>query len=85
MCVSLWVFFQAVFVSLNIRYKGIDLAQQHKCRYVINLSLREKCPNTEFFQVLFSLIRVFNLNAGKYGPEKNSVFEHFSRSVWGNF
>ena len=23
---------------------------------------------------------VFSLNTGKYGPEKNSVFGHFSRS-----
>ena len=34
-----------------------------------------KCPNTEFF--LFSRIP----NEGKYGPEKNSVFGRFSRSV----
>ena len=30
--------------------------------------------NTEY-------LSVFSPNAGKYGPEKNSVFGHFSRSV----
>ena len=56
------------------------------------LSLCEMFPNTEFFLVrIFPhsdwmrrdtlYLSVFNPNAGKYGPEKNSVFGHFSRSV----
>ena len=61
-------------------------------KHVKNLSryvaLREKCPNTEFF-----LVRIFphsdwiRVSLGiqskceKYGPEKNSVFGHFSRCV----
>ena len=32
------------------------------------LSLREKCPNTEFFSGPY--FPVFGLNTGKYGPEK---------------
>ena len=55
------------------------------------LALREKCRNTEFFLVrIFPHLEwirrdthpsVFNSNAGKYGPEKNSVSGNFSRSV----
>ena len=37
-------------------------------------SLRKKCPNTEFF-----LVRIQS-EWRKYGPEKNSVFGHFSCS-----
>ena len=43
-------------------------------------SLREKCPNTEFF-----LVRIFLTNTGKYGPEKNSAFGHISRRVFVQF
>ena len=41
-------------------------------------TLPENCLNTEL-----SLVRipVFGLNIGKDGPEKNSVFGHFSRSA----
>ena len=57
------------------------------------LSLREKCPNTEFFLVrIFPLsdwirtdtpyLSVFSPNAAKCGPEKNSVFGQFSRSEY---
>ena len=55
------------------------------------LTLREKCPNTEFFLVRIfprsgwiwrdTEFSVFSSNTGKYGPEKNSVFEQFSHSV----
>ena len=41
-------------------------------------TLPEKCLNTEFSLVC---IPVFVLNIGKDGPEKNSVFGHFSRSA----
>ena len=30
---------------------------------------------------IFLYFPVFGLNTGKYGPEKTSVFGHFSRSV----
>ena len=44
-------------------------------------TLREKCPNTEFFLVrIFPYLSVFSPNAGKYGPEKTLYFGHFSRS-----
>ena len=54
------------------------------------LSLREKCLNTEFFQVCYSgiwteygdllrKISLFSPNTGKDGPEKNSVFGRFLR------
>ena len=55
-------------------------------------SLREKCPNTEFFLVhIFPhldwirrdtpYLSVFSLNAGKYGPEK-TPYLNTSRSVY---
>ena len=58
----------------------------------LKVTLREKCPNTEFFLVciwpyLYWLredtlfLPVFSPNAGKYRPEKNSVFGHFSRKI----
>ena len=52
-----------------------------------HLSLRKKCPNTEFFWSAFSRIETEygNLrNMGKYRPEKlwKKKFGHFSRSVY---
>ena len=60
---------------------------------IIWLSLREKCPNTEFFSGPF--FPAFGLNTERYGvslriesecrkirTRKNSVYGHFSRSVW---
>ena len=46
----------------------------------MNLSLREKCPHTEFFWSVLSRIRtkyVFSPNAGKYGPEKTLYLDTF--------
>ena len=53
--------------------------------------LREKCQNTGLFSGPYfpafglneerSSLSVFSPNVGKYGPEKNSVFGHFSRSA----
>ena len=55
------------------------------------ITLRGKCPYSEFFWSLFSRIRteygeiqsisVFSPNAGKYRPEKLYEYEHFSHSV----
>ena len=56
----------------------------------VTMALCKKCPNTEFFsgpyfpvfgQKDIPYLSVFSSNAGKYEPEKNSVFGHFSRSV----
>ena len=57
-----------------------------------NLSLREKCPNTEFFSRPYFPVFVLNTETYfvnlriqcKYSemrPRKNSVFGHFLRSV----
>ena len=43
------------------------------------LSLREKCPNTELFLVLFSCIRS---ECRKIRTRNNSVFGQFSRSIF---
>ena len=59
---------------------------------LLKVTLREKCPNTEFFLVcifpyLYWLrgdilfLSVFSPKAGKYRPEKNSVLGHFSRKI----
>ena len=44
-------------------------------------SLREKCPNTEFFRVRiflhYSDLSVFSPNAGKHGPEKTPYLDNF--------
>ena len=56
------------------------------------MSLREKCPNTEFFLVLFSCMRRLNTEIHsvnlriqseyrKIRTRKNAVFGHFSRRV----
>ena len=39
-------------------------------RFLIDYSLREKCPNTEY-------LSVFSANAGKYGPEKTPDLNTF--------
>ena len=54
-------------------------------------SLRQKCPNTEFFLVRIFVhsdwrrrhakyLSIFSPNVQKYGHEKNPVFGHFSRN-----
>ena len=59
---------------------------------IIELSLREKCPNTEIFLVRIfphsdwiwrdaKYLSLFSPNAGKYGPEKLRIWT-FSRSVF---
>ena len=74
--------FRAVF---NDCVSSFASAKIWLCDWKNKLTLREKFPDTEFF-----LVRIFphldwigrdTPNAGKYGPEKNSVFRHFSRSV----
>ena len=81
--------YENVSLSLYISPKQFHLflenMSKNLSRYV---ALREKCPNTEFF-----LVRIFphsdwiRVSLGiqskceKYGPEKNSVFGHFSRCV----
>ena len=58
----------------------------------INLSLREKCPNTDFFLVRIfpcldwirtdtSYLSVFSPNARKYGPEKLCIWTPFTQSI----
>ena len=42
------------------------------------VTLREKCPNTEFF---LSVLSCIGTESRKIRTRKNSVFGHFSRSV----
>ena len=49
---------------------------------LLQLPLREKCPNTEFFLVhIFPHSDVFSPNAGKYGPEKTPYLERYEVSL----
>ena len=51
----------------------------------LNVSLREKCPNTTFFLVRIILyldwISVFTPNTGKYGPEKTPYLGTFTQCL----
>ena len=72
----------------KLSLKGISYLQV----VFVLFSRRVKCSNTEFFLIRILLhsdwiprdtpyLSVFSPNAEKYGPEKKSVFGHFSRSV----
>ena len=62
-----------------------------KCVVLVTYTLREKCPNKEFFPVRIFLIRIeygdllrespYSVRIRKIQTRKNSVFGHFSRSV----
>ena len=43
----------------------------------LNIALREKCPNTEFFGRDTPYLSVFSSNTGKYGPEKTPYLDTF--------
>ena len=58
------------------------------CLWLLSSSLREKCPNREFFLIHIFLhpdwmrrdtpyLSVFSQNAGKYGPEKTPHLDNF--------
>ena len=57
--------------------------------YQFIITLREKCPNTEFFWSVFSriwneygeILRDTQSECGKIRTRKNYIFGHFSRSV----
>ena len=82
-------FFQCFFLTAHFHFENIEKP--------LVFSLREMCPNTEFFLVrVFShsdwirkdtkYLSVFSPNAGKYGPEKTpylDIFHAVSVSRWG--
>ena len=45
----------------------------------LQVSLRKKCPNVEFFSGPY--FPVFSPNAGKYGPEKTPYLDTFHESL----
>ena len=59
----------------NLCYESSSEKLIVKCFYK-NGSLREKCPNTEFF-----LVHIFSPNTGKYGPEKTKYLYTFHTVV----
>ena len=87
-------------------YKDLDLSLQF-CKWadyhvfsiaslviiILPLTLREKCPNTEFFLVRIfphsqwiprdtPYLCVFSPNAGKYGPEEDRIWTLFTQCQW---
>ena len=74
----------------NVAKNTITTRLLFKISYILNLTLREKCPNTEFFLVRIfphldwirrdtKYLSVFSLNAGKCGPEKLRIWIHFTQ------
>ena len=70
------------------RDKKAKLSGNNQCINPFVLTLREKCPNTEFFLVLIFphsdwirrdilYLYVFGPNEGKYGPEKIPYLDTF--------
>ena len=70
----------SLFYGLSTFSKTVGVCpQSFKKELFFRRSLREKCPDTGFFLVHIFLYSV-QIHTRKYGPEKNSVFGHFSRS-----
>ena len=76
-------FFEYFLLRLVFDYQILRILEK-----VTQLSLREKCPNTEFFLVCIfphsdwiwrgtEYLSVFSPNAGKYGPEKTPYLDTF--------
>ena len=75
-----------------VSYYTIEIVKNVSKDIIFLTKLREKCPNTEFFQVrIFPYLNwrrrdtlclsVFSLNAGKYGPEKTPYLETFHAAL----
>ena len=78
--------------KLHVLFRFANYISQRKLKIIIKASLREKCPNTDFFSGPY--FPVFGLNTKIYGvnlriqseyrkirTRKNSVFGDFSHSV----
>ena len=76
--------------KLNISRMEYDISMKQFCfeLHLKDYTLREKCPNTEFFLVCIfphldwiqrdtKYLSVFSPNAGKCGPEKTSYLDNF--------
>ena len=81
---------KCVFVSISIKLWKSNMIIWNKLFNFIQTSLREKCPNTEFFRVRIfphsdwirrdTALRIQS-ECGKIRAWKNLVFGHFSCSV----
>ena len=64
-----------------LSFRSFSVFADELIQWTVCVSLREKCPNTEFFLVhIFShtkYLSVFSPNAGKYGPEKTPYLDTF--------
>ena len=69
----------SLFYGLSTFSKTVGVCpQSFKKELFFRRSLREKCPDTGFFLVHIFLYSV-QIHTRKYGPEKNSVFGHFTQ------
>ena len=59
----------------EISMRILKICGSSACR-PLQITLREKCPNTEFFLVR-EYLSIFSPNAGKYGPEKTPHLDTF--------
>ena len=77
-----------VFSFINSSFRESSSKLLQALHYYLWLSLREKCPNTEFFLVRIfphsdwirrdtKYLSVLTPNAGKYGPEKTPHLDNF--------
>ena len=70
---------------LLLQYLGLNPVFQIQMKNAVK-SLREKCPNTEFFLVCIFPIEILHISPysvrmqRKIRARKSSVFGHFSRS-----
>ena len=81
----------ALLLCLLVSTKSDDVQWPLSLPHNFHRSLREKCPNAEFFQVcifqhsdwirrLTEPISIFSPNTGKYGPKKTPYWDTFQ--VW---
>ena len=92
--VEIWIYFIITIGSSRINFKKTHIFSLWNCtaynmpdEFSLTLTLREKCPNREFFLARiflysdwiqrFTQISVFSPNIGKYGPEKTPYLDTF--------
>ena len=73
-----------------------DVAHFCNTNFTVEITRREKCPNTEFFLVRIfphsawirrdtPYLSVFSPNAAKYGPEKTPYLDTFNAVLFASF
>ena len=84
----------------SVKFSMLNILKLGYCKYKVqkkfqNVSLREKCPNTELFLVLIFLysdrirrnmedLSLFSQNTGNYGPEVTPYLDAFHAVYYQN-